>query len=536
MPMYNKNDRQYILKQSSGKVWNFFYSERQGLCYSTLTKRNTWSEPVVLQRNIHNTFFVTIDTDDNFNILFQDAKGNIYYCKIDDKGISTIPILNSRTPIAYDKHLYLIPQKNITHFFYTLVYNDACMLVHQTLQDKRPNSPKVIDYVVKGENPYTAVYDSSGNIYVFYQSSDGKYMQLGYKKYTADQKFWSDFTPITRYKGDCENASAIIDNNNIIHLSYQRRSDKFYELVYQQKTPEKNLWSDEVIIYSSPYTYENSSILYTNDNLYIYWVKDSSIYYSMSIDKGATWSKFSKYNFSTGRQLMCLNYRANSPYQNEKIICKDIPGNFSNGVTLAFYPKASSGSSTSPDDLKNLLLDSLNLLKESVEQLKNSVAKIEDEILSINLAQRSFEKEIVKHSIRLQLLEKNYENFGSLRKFKSATPEPEKENIASAGEATEASEDNAQELPMEVLQDTSEDSNITSSEETAQTPVKATSEGSSKDCSDTKDNSDSGEHSEAKNYSDAKDNSDVKDNSEVKKEAACQGMNKEVAQTNSIER
>jgi hypothetical protein len=80
--MYNTNSQQFIYKQSTGKIYNFYYNEKQGLCYSILSKRNTWGEPNVLQKNIHNNFSMEMDAEDNFHILYQDAGGNIFYSLI----------------------------------------------------------------------------------------------------------------------------------------------------------------------------------------------------------------------------------------------------------------------------------------------------------------------------------------------------------------------------------------------------------------------------------------------------------------------
>jgi hypothetical protein len=252
--MFISNNRQFVFKQSSGKVWNIFSDEKRGLQYTILTKRNIWAEPVSVQKNILPQFFADIDYEDRFHIIFQDKQGNISYSLLDDNTVKTLPVLNSKVPSAYNKYLNLIPFKNNIHFFYVLQHNDTYMLAHQTLNDGNVNPPKVVDYVVKTDCPYSVVYDSAGSIYVFYQSSDGKNYQVGYKKLSPGQKYWGEFIPVSHYEGSCELPRTLIDNRNVIHLCYQRIASRQYELVYQQKVPDKNIWTGDVVMHTSAYS------------------------------------------------------------------------------------------------------------------------------------------------------------------------------------------------------------------------------------------------------------------------------------------
>lgn len=423
--VYDSNQKQYILKESSGKVWNFFYDERLGLCYSLLTKRNTWTEPISLQKSMHPSFYVDIDYNDQLYILFQDKLGNILCSFFKKDEIKTLSVLNSKSPIAYNKHLLLIPAKSAIHIFFVIEYNSKMILSHQTFSGGAVSLPRPIDYVPNSEFPYSVVCDNTGNIYAFYQCSDGKHYQIGYKKYMASQKFWGEFTPVTRFNGESEFPRTIIDHKNIIHICYQRRSSKQYELVYQQKIPDKNIWTNEYVIYSSPFSFSGSSLAYINDNIYVFWVRENNIFYSNSNDDGSTWSKPVRYNALSGRQLLCLSYRTNNPYEKEKIISSDIPGNFINGFNLAFYQDPTGNmKNLSFDELKNMIVDSLKLLKNSIEDLKESDANKNDDIYKLKLSQQTLEKELSKYTIKMSLLEKEINKLKQM----NILPEGSREN------------------------------------------------------------------------------------------------------------
>jgi hypothetical protein len=406
--VYSFDYRQYILKQSSGKMWNLYHDDRLGLCYSTLNKRNTWNEPISLQKQIFKNFFAEIDSEDNFHILFQNSSGNIYYSQLDSYGgVKTSPVLNSKIPAAYNKFLRVIPFKNEKHFFYVLQHSNKMILAHQVYTNSAVATPKVIDYAVDNSWPYCVAADKSNNIYAFYQLSDGKHMQIGYKKYISSQKLWGEFTPITRYSGDCEFPRTVVDSKDIIHICYQRRSQKQYELIYQQKIPDKNIWTNECIIHSSPYSFEDASVLCANDKVIVYWVRNDTIYYSSSNDSGISWSKPTRYNFFQGRQLMCLYYSSNVTYEKEKTAIRDVPGVFTNGLKVAFYSEAveSSPANLSPSELKNMIVESLKLLKGGIEELKESDSGIRDDIARLSIAHQALEKDIIKYSVKLDLLE-----------------------------------------------------------------------------------------------------------------------------------
>jgi hypothetical protein len=404
--MYNPKNKQYIFKLSSGKTLNFYYDNKSGLCLSALNKRGAWSETICLQKNPQEGFYVDIDYDDRLYILLQDKDGNILLSCLNGNDIDTTPILNSKSPTLYNKHLFLIPSGNSIHTFYTLLHNDSLILAHQVIGKKFAETPRVIDYVINTDYPFTVVSDKSSNIYAFYQASDSKYLQLGYKKFSPIQKNWGEFNPITRYSGDCEFPHALTDNKDVIHITYQRRSTKLFELVYQQKIVDKNLWTNEVVISSSAYSYENASIIMSNDKLIIFWIRDDVINYSSSHDSGSSWSKPARYNMTGARQLLCVSYKSNSPYETDKVIAGEIPCTFINGLKLAFYQYSSNRENNlSPEELRNMIVDSLKMLKSSNEELMEKNAGLLADIQGLKANHQKIEKELVKYSVKLNLLE-----------------------------------------------------------------------------------------------------------------------------------
>lgn len=311
--MFNLQNRQFVFRQPTGEVRSIYCDQKQNLCFNTLTSRGLWSNAAVLHKNVYQSFYADIDQDEVYHILFQDNGGNIIYSRLDGQSLKSVPVLNSKIPTAYDKQLCIVPFKNQVYLFYVLQHENSFMLAYQLLANNKLGTPKVVDYVSGSSVPCSIIYDSNENIYTFYQSYDGKYLQLGFKKFSTAQKHWSDFMPITKYQGNCEYPHALIDSNGIIHLCYQRRTPKLFEMVYQRKDPDKNLWSPEIIVHSSVHSFEKASILQAENRLVIFWVREDVIYYSDGSLAGEGWSKPSRYSNQYGRSLQCICYKYLKP-------------------------------------------------------------------------------------------------------------------------------------------------------------------------------------------------------------------------------
>ncbi len=432
--MYNFHNRQYIFRQANGDTWDFFCDSRQNLCYRTLNKYNSWSNAVVLRKDVYQDFYAEMDQNDQFHLLFQDNGGNIYYSQLDNSSIRTLPLLASKNPSAYNKQFFIAFTDNEIYSFYVLHHENSFLLASQTLSGNKVSNPKIIDYVSGSSIPCSVVYDKAQNIYVFYQSFDGRYLQLGYKKLGTQQKSWSDFTPVTKYVGNCEYPHAITNRSSVIHLCYQRRAPKLFEMVYQQKSPDKNLWTPEIVIHSSVYSFEYASIVQTAEGLIIYWVRDDSIYYCVGTQNGTVWSKPTRLSSFTGQQLQCICWKSNS----SKDIIRDegydikkdskfalppdiLPGSISDGLKLAFnkqqnatklFTDEAGGVGTqirekaAGNDIKSLVLDTFRQLQGSIDEVMEDISTIKSDLARLENSYNGLAKDTGKYSIKLGALER----------------------------------------------------------------------------------------------------------------------------------
>ncbi len=400
--MYNPNNKQFVFKDSEGKLWNFYYDNNQGICYSVFSKRSAWSEPKVVQPEAFEQFYVEIDEKDCFHLIYQDKKGNIIYCFMQqNETVKAMPVLTSKSHSVFNKHLSLIVANSSVHIFFIIEHNGIYMLSYQTITDGVPVAPKKVDNITVLPNPYTVVYDLNDDIYVFYHISDGKNNQIGYKKYSTVNKAWSEYSQITMFSSNSQNPKIVVDRNGIFHICYVRKQDKQFQLVYQQKIPDRNMWTSESILATSGTPISNFSILSVKSSLVIYYIKDDSLYSFISNDSGVSFTRSSK-NTSLSRQHICVRYKSNSPY--EHVQANEIPATFVNGFKLMFtHDSVDLESGLSTDEMRGIITTELKILKRQVADLKEAQNIIFNNIKDLESSQHNMEHSLMKEISKIMI-------------------------------------------------------------------------------------------------------------------------------------
>lgn len=405
--MYDLENKHYIFKKTSGNSWHIFYSERYGLCYRIHEDKNRgWSTPEVLASDVFPDFDADMDRKNNIHIVYQDTKGNINYIHYDGNSQKSLCILKSKNPYTYRKFLSVIPRETGADILFVVRHNDKCILSHQFVTIDNPSNPKVIDYVMDNEVPYSFTRSNDGTITIFYQMSDGRYLQLGTKRLYPSTMQWGEFTPVTRFNGNCGYPKPITDIKDTMHLCYQRQQNGLFELIYQNKLTDKNIWSPETIIHSSVYPFKRSSLIYLNNRIIIFWIRNSTIFYSYSNVSENNWSKPQRYSLGAIRDIECAKYLSNTIYEQNNIIASEIPASFTRSYKLAFYEDVRTPNEYTPaSQIKDLIVESLNTLKNNVDDLKKSITLLDEKLLSLESEKNHFSRELVKISLKLKDLD-----------------------------------------------------------------------------------------------------------------------------------
>lgn len=408
--LYDKGRKQYILKLSNGKTYNIFYKEGVGLQASILNKRNLWVDSTLLIKDANPDFSAVIGPEDTIYILYQDKHGNIVRSSYKNGDVITKPVLNSKNPTTYNKHLEVLCVNNEVYYFYVLEYSGNKLLSYQVQNSSGVvSTPKVIDYVKDCEMPYKAFQDSDNEIYAVYKGNDLKKPQIGWKKYIREKDQWSEFKSIMEDSADRELISVAADSNQGIQLLYQRKSPQKYELIHSRKEANASQWEETGIITAGPYSFHNASLLLLNHILVCHWLKDNSIYYSTCSINGGPWSKPEKYDFYSGKPSYCMLYQSNVPEEHRNTFAAEVPGNFMGGYKLAFIQDTElKASAPSMDEVRTLFTDTLKSLSKNMEEVKQAIAEINSKLDDLDIKQSQTEIEISKLSIKSSLLDSDF--------------------------------------------------------------------------------------------------------------------------------
>ena len=407
--MYNHNNRQFLLRQSNNNVWNIFYNPNGELQYSRLRGQTTfWSEPVTIVKSASPFFYALFGPQNEVIVLYQTVVGDIFLINLEQPNSDPFPILKGKNSSDYNKHISALYINGRLYIYFVIKHNDKALLACQTFNVDTVSSPSTIDFIEYNDLPYYVTKDEDNNIFVFYPSFDGIYLQIGYKRFNPSSNMYSDFVTVTRGEGNSIYPRVIVDNNNIFHMCFQKTFDRQNQLLYTQKIPGRNIWSEEIRIHASTQSFLDSSLAFISNVLYIFRVLNDQIYYVFSVDNGKVFSKYCRYNFTCPKQLVCVIYSSTGPFREKVIVSDELPCCFINSFKLAFVKIQDppvTATNVSNLDFKNLILDTHKSFKSALEKNEENNDKNTDNINKLSGALVSTQRDLDKATLRIQALE-----------------------------------------------------------------------------------------------------------------------------------
>lgn len=328
--MIGSDNRQFLFKLSSGKLVNFYHNNNK-ILYRSKTGDRNWTNPAVLADNSYSSFYVLLDRDDSLHIISQDLVGNVNYHKFQDNKATRIPLLKSTSTNVYERHMSIILNNTIPIFVYTIQNNNGTSLVYQYFKNRQPVKPLVIDLVPENKIPYTIT--SLDNPYIIYPVLSGNYVQIGYRHILENYRL-GELKIISNAAGNCEAPKCIDLPDKSLHIIYNYKTTTGTQIIYQNKQRGENSFSRAKQIYSTNQTFTHSSLLYSNDTLYIYWLRNGQIYYVFSNDGGNNFSSIRHASVSGVPRLYRASYSSNIDIEAR---CDDEPMYIGNSINHVFY-------------------------------------------------------------------------------------------------------------------------------------------------------------------------------------------------------
>lgn len=329
-------ERKYIVKQSTGQEWLFFYDTQDGICFKKKAERH-WEDYEILIREGMGDFDIMVDDSDYIHLVCQDRTGSILYLLYKKQQWHKYVILKSKSKAAYPKHFRILHTNHWVNLIYTIQYKGQTLLVHHIL-DNTNVPPNVIDVIANTKRPFCATSDNSNNIYVFYERNTPS-AHMGYKTYVWSKKVWSDFIPLQDKNTNIESPCVLIDRKDNIHLAYLKKTGDSYHIAYKRKPylpPEKTSWEEEITVFNHVNQDAFPVMMIADHKLWMLWQQNSSVLSSFSQDDGKTWSKPTQFMAGRYGDIGIYGYRTAVKKEENNIVCPYCYG-YSNKSDIVFY-------------------------------------------------------------------------------------------------------------------------------------------------------------------------------------------------------
>lgn len=223
----------YIIKQSNGSIWKFFFKKNKGIVYK-IFKNNVWSKSSVLSSTASKNFSVILFSDNKINVLYKNLNGSIIISKYSNRKWIDEELIKNSEDNLYVNYFKTIIEDTKIHIVFSVLdkKNDSITLFHQLLyQDNTLSDPKIIDVIDSSYKiPFNIAKSDTNKLFIIYQKLTDNY-KLGYKVLDPLTKEFSNFNLIDN------NIHPFIDYsimmiNNILHGIYIKKQVDIDNLIY----------------------------------------------------------------------------------------------------------------------------------------------------------------------------------------------------------------------------------------------------------------------------------------------------------------
>lgn len=393
--MFNIDQKDYIVRLSTGKVINFFYQNGSGIHFRVLNNNGSWSDPVIAVSDTLPSFSLCTCSDDSIYLIYQNTRGDILYSLYSGDNMSPASVLiNKKSTESAVSKLFVKQVSGSVLFLYTVHQLNETILAFQLLNSKGElTRPSAVDYI-SGKNAFfCGVTDRNNDLYIFYKNKGRQKNAAGFRKYNSRDSKWEQFEPLIEFDGDYSLISADFDRHDNIHLLWQKRYPQKSELMYSLKHLGADVWDEKVLCKASD-PFVNSSVLVLHDTVICFWVNKSGVFYCISKNNGINWKGVEKYNHDNTDEYCCIDYYSSDTSDNLQHPVVNVPGRYINGFELAFLSTAEQAAynridnvlqtdilSKAPENISNLisiaenLEKRMNLLEVRLKQLEEGSLK-----------------------------------------------------------------------------------------------------------------------------------------------------------------
>jgi hypothetical protein len=231
----------FLIKKSSGIIYNFYLSKIGGICYKVYSLHNNEKvdpfEISITEEKILE-FYVNIDEEDIIHILALTESGDLKYFVNKDN------VWNSKVFSRFDL------RSNIVKSLFIYVYNKKLYIMYaasnlmnvnlwtiyfKSWDGSKWNNTNIGMAICSKEfTPYCLTIDNQKNLHVFYKNSSNKGTQIFYRKFHMQFPLWSTPEKSVNSVEIIGFYYAFCDTRNNIHLVWSTSTGTNFKILYKK--------------------------------------------------------------------------------------------------------------------------------------------------------------------------------------------------------------------------------------------------------------------------------------------------------------
>ncbi|MGE4284677.1 MAG: hypothetical protein AB7G87_13365, partial [Clostridia bacterium] len=286
--------KMFVVKKSSGLIYNFYISRIGGICYKIYSLHNNQKvDPFEISVTDEKVFELSVDIDeeDNIHILCLTDEGDLKYFVNkeniwDNKVISHFDL---RSNIIKSLFIHIVNKKAYVMYAASNLMNTNLWTVYFKAWNGTKWSSMNIGITISDKEflPYYAVVDNQNNIHVIYKSSSSKGSQMFYRKFHEQFSLWSSPEKVVNSPEFIGYYYIFCGTNGIVHLIWSTATGTNFKLSYKRMSTKvlNNKLHDRVVTLStSNYPYLQPVILEIDKRIWIIW-KEHGTFYGCEVEQ-----------------------------------------------------------------------------------------------------------------------------------------------------------------------------------------------------------------------------------------------------------
>lgn len=435
----------YIVKTRTKELLSFYYND-EGMIYCRSYLGDKWQKVVPVIDGVRGDYTVNISDKGEVILLCQGINGDILLCEKKEGKWGNRVILKNSSGTSPNIMFNALIEDSSMRLLYNLPENKEQYITSQELNNNgRWSSAEKIDkFVPFGYEMFDVYRVDSGKSLVVYQKNHPE-TQLGYREVIRNRI--GEFKSVYNTGYGISGHSMIAEEQNL-HFLIIVKNRFVCRLVYVRKgeggvREPKVIWEGCGI--------RECSIVKLRDKLYLFWVINKQLYYTVSKDSGSKFETVEKYHGGYVDDMVTAKYidageTAGELVLNEVLVDRDRPYEVqgTSDILNEIYPEKAEIEHEAvhiAQEQVATITPQLNILREEIEKLQNRVnmngqliEEKDNRILILTEALKRKNEEMLNNERSLRNKYKNLLEENKKLREKMAKINEEAEKIEEGGE------------------------------------------------------------------------------------------------------